>query len=86
MEISVPPRSSKYTGGIWKLTMNIVISELCSKANDAKKCRIRRRPAIPITSESTVDLDRTEKNNADFIVVICRYMPIAGDWYQSQIN
>ena len=41
--------------------MNIVISELCNQASDAKKGKIEIRPAIPLVPESIVESDRTDK-------------------------
>ena len=61
--------------------MKIKISEACREANDAETFRVEDKPAIPFMSEATIDLESTEKNKNknNFIAVMCRYGPSAGD-------
>ena len=59
--------------------MNIAISEACKEASDAEKGKIQIRPAIPFVPESTVESDRTNKNEDESISVTYRYRPSAGD-------
>ena len=57
----------------------MAISETCKQASDAEKGKIEIRPATPFVPESTVELDRTDKNKDEFISVTCRYRSSAGD-------
>ena len=56
------------------------------RASDVEKGKIEIRPTIPFVPESTVDLDRTDKNKNEFISVTCRYRPSVGDSKKKMCN
>ena len=60
--------------------MDIAISKVCSHASDAEKGKIDIRPDIPFVPESTLESDRTGKNNGEFILVTRRYRPSTRDF------
>ena len=62
-----------------KVTTNIAVSKACCQASDAEKHKIEIRPTIPFVSDSKVYLQMTDKSNDEFISVLCRYRPSAGD-------
>ena len=74
---TVSPRSRKHVGvserDRERETMNITISEVCSKAGVAEKCKIEIRLDIPFIPEPTVDSKRSEKNEDDLFHVMYRY-------------
>ena len=55
--------------------MNITFLEVCSQESYAKKGHVEIRPLIPLVLISIVESERTDKNNNDFIAVMCRYRP-----------
>ena len=54
-------------------------SKACSQVSNSEKGKIEIRPAIPFVPESTVDVERIDKNKDEFISLIYRYRPSARD-------
>ena len=60
--------------------MNIAIFQACSQASDAEKGQIEIRPTTPFVAQYTAKSERTDKNKDEFISIMYRYIPSAGDF------